>query len=141
MTTSGSGALGLDATGANSQVTATDVAVATSGGNFASAVYAQNGGSITLNGGSVETGGADVYAVVATPGGTLKLTGTSVTATGLGAGGIGLNGSTTSFTGSNLTIVTHGNYDWLTDLPPLGSRTKATATTLAAARFSSRIRA
>ena len=93
------------------QVTATDVAVATSGGNFASAVYAQNGGSITLDGGSVETGSADVYAVVATPGGTLKLTGTSVTATGLGAGGIGLNGSTTSFTGSNLTIVTHGNYN------------------------------
>ena len=26
-------------------------------------------------------------------------------------GGIGLNGSTTSFTGGNLTIVTHGNYN------------------------------
>ena len=120
MTTSGSGPLGLFATGANSQITSTNVAVATSGGNFANGVLAENGGTITLNGGSVQTGGADVVAVVATPGGTLKLTGTSVTATGLGAGGVQVSGSTASFTGSNLTIVTHGDYNSTNGIGPAG---------------------
>jgi len=111
VTTSGAGALGLYATGANSVVTATNVAVSTSGGDFANAMFAENGGTIITNGGSAATAGADVYVALATPGGTLKLRGTSITATGLGAGGIGLNGSTASLTGANLTIVTHGDFD------------------------------
>ena len=141
VTTSGSGALGLYSTGANSQIAATNVSVATSGGNFANGVLAENGGTVTLNGGAVQTSGADVVAVVATPGGTLKLTGTSITATGLGAGGIEIGGSTAAFTGSNLKIVTHGNYDSANGFAAAGSPTRATATTPTAAPFSSRIRA
>ena len=109
ISTSGAGSVGLYAAGANSQITATNVAVSTTGGNFATAVYVTAGGAITMNGGSAQTAGVDVYVAGVYSGGTLNLTGTSITATGLGSGGLFVNGTGGSLTGNNLTVVTHGN--------------------------------
>jgi hypothetical protein len=120
VTTSGTGSLGLFVTDANSQITATNVAVSTTfagvstNGNFASAFYAQNGGSFTMNGGSARTAGVNVYVGGSYAGGTVNLTGATITATGLGAGGLYVNGSPSSLTGSNLTIVMNGDVDTAT---------------------------
>ena len=119
VTTSGAGALGLYSTGANSQINATNVAVSTSGVG-ANAAFATSGGAITLNGGSAQTGGLDAYALAVGAGGTMQATGTAVTTTGAGSGGISVNGSTASFTGSNLTINITGATDTVNQFFPTG---------------------
>ena len=100
---------GLYSTGANSSGSATDVSSATRGGNLANGVLAENGGTVTLNGGAIQSSGADVVAVVARRRRLVELTGTSITATGLGAGGMEIGRSTAAFTGSDLVSVAHGN--------------------------------
>ncbi len=111
VTTSGVNGVGLLASGVNSIVSATNVAVSTSGGGSAQALLAESGGALITNGGSASTSGRDVYVAAAVDGGSLRLTGTAIEATGLGAGGIAVNGAISALDGNNLTIVTHGDYD------------------------------
>ena len=111
VTISGVNAVGLLASGVNSIISATNVAVSTSGSGSAQALLAESGATLITNGGSASTSGRDVYAAAAVDGGTLRLTRTAIEATGLGAGGIAVNGATSALVGNNLTIVTHGDYD------------------------------
>ncbi|MGO4676074.1 autotransporter outer membrane beta-barrel domain-containing protein [Bosea sp. 2YAB26] len=92
--TNGRDSPGITAAGGGT-VTATNVAVRTSGNDNAMGVIADLNGSITLNGGSVETTGGEVRAgarphglVGRNPGGVLTATGTSVTTSGFIAMGV-----------------------------------------------------
>jgi hypothetical protein len=118
--TSGAGALGLFASGEHSVVSATDVVVATKGGDFANAVNANQGGSVVMNGGSATSGGADLYTVAVASNASAKLLGTTITAGGAGAGGVDVNGATAVFTGSGLTINANGGYDAESGVRPIG---------------------
>jgi fibronectin-binding autotransporter adhesin len=89
--TLGPNAVGLLATGANSQITANNVAVSTSGAS-AAGVQSAAGAAISLNLGSVTTNGANSAGVYALGGGTVMATGgTQVTTTG--GASIGLRAS------------------------------------------------
>ena len=109
----GTGSLGLFATGTGSQINATDVTVSTAGSGLstANAIDADSGAVVTVTGGSASTTGTDAFVAGSTSGGTLNLSGTTITATGAGSGGLYANGTGSTVTGTGLTITTHGNYD------------------------------
>jgi len=109
--TSGNGSAGLYATGANSVINATDVVVSTSGANFANPVVADNGGAVTMKGGSLSTSGNDYFAAFVGNQATISLTGTTITTTGLGSGGVAESGANASFTGDKLVINVKGGFD------------------------------
>ena len=117
---SGAGSLGLYATGENSQITANNVAVSTSGGGLANAALAASGAVLTMNGGSAQTSGLDSYVAGAVSGGTINLTGTAISSTSQGGGGLFANGSTAAVTGDNLTITITGAYDAANQFHPAG---------------------
>ncbi|MDE3177354.1 MAG: hypothetical protein KGM15_14725 [Pseudomonadota bacterium] len=122
VTANGYGAIGLYATGANSQITANNVVVSTYGNLYANAISADGGGAaITFNGGVASTSGQGSYVAGATSGGSVQLAGATLTATGLGSGGLFVNGSTASVTGSNLTISVKGGYDTTDKIGAVGA--------------------
>ena len=108
VTVTGTGSLGLFATGTGSQINATDVAVSTAG-DSSNGVVTTNGGTTTLNGGSINTTGNAAYAVSTNSGGLVSLSGTTIGTTGNGSGGLGINGGEIDAT--NVTITTTGAYD------------------------------
>ncbi len=124
----GTGSLGLFATGTGSTINATDVAVSTAGSGLpstANAIIAGSGAVITVTGGSASTTGTDAYVAGAfTTGGTevatLNLSGTTITATGDGSGGLFANGTGSTVTATGVTITTHGNYDTVNNFGPAG---------------------
>ncbi len=81
VTTTGGNSIGLYATGSGSTINAQNVDVATHGIN-ASGVQADNGGVVTLNGGSVKTSGNGAVGLAANPGGSISATGVTVTTSG-----------------------------------------------------------
>lgn len=123
--TSGGGSLALYATGAGSQIAATNVAASTSASysaSFGSAnvAFANRGAIITMNGGSANTTGSGAYAVVAEGAGVVKSTGTSIGTTGDGSGGLGINGVGSEIDATNVAITTTGAYDSATGLHSYG---------------------
>ena len=124
----GTGSLGLFATGTGSQINATDVAVSTAGSGLPSnaiAILAGPGAVVTVIGGSASTTGTDAYVAGAFTTGatgvaTLNLSGTTITATGDGSGGLFANGTGSTVTAIGLTITTHGNYDTVNNFGPAG---------------------
>ena len=110
VTVTGTGSLGLFATGTGSQINATDVAVSTAG-DSSNGVVTTNGGTTTLNGGSINTTGNAAYAVSTNSGGLVSLSGTTIGTTGNGSGGLGINGGEIDAT--NVTITTTGAYDFV----------------------------
>ena len=111
VTTTGAGGIRLLADGANAVISATNVAVSTSGNLFGQDVVAADGGIVTMTGGSANTTGQGSYAVGVASDGSASLTGVTITTTGLGSGGVAINGSTAKFTGDHLTISVKGGFD------------------------------
>jgi hypothetical protein len=117
VTTTGVGSIGLFATGAGSSITATGVAVATSG-NFnpstnsgSNGLDAVDGATAAFSGGSISTAGNGAYAVVANSGGLVKVAGTTIGTTGDGSGGLGINGAGSEIDATGVTITTTGAFD------------------------------
>jgi hypothetical protein len=120
VTTSGIGSQGLFVTGAGSSITATGVAVSTSG-NFDTSTNSSSNGLDTVeganavfSGGSISTEGNAAYAVVADSKGSISLSGTTISTTGNGSGGLGINGSGSEIDASGVTITTTGAMDPVT---------------------------
>ena len=120
VTTSGIGSHALFVTGAGSSITATGVAVATSG-NFdpstnssSNGLDAVDGAKAVFSGGSISTAGNAAYAVVADGKGFISLSGTTIGTTGNGSGGLGINGSGSEIDASGVTITTTGGIDPVT---------------------------
>ena len=117
VTTTGVGGIGLLATGAGSSITATGVAVATSGNFDPSTTSASNGlvavegATAAFSGGSINTAGNAAYAVVANSGGLVSLNGTTIGTTGNGSGGLGINGAGSEIDATGVTITTTGAED------------------------------
>ena len=111
VTTTGNNSIGLYATGSAStdsgsvasSIDAQNVDVTTQGSN-ASGVQADDGGLVTLNGGSVTTSGAGAFGLSAFGSGSnINVTGVSVTTAGAGAAGVvTANGATTNFGGGSV---------------------------------------
>jgi autotransporter family porin len=106
VSTSGDGeAYGLQASGAASQVTATNVTVTTSGqldsatGFSPNGVLANNGGALTLNGGSVTTQGESAIGAFSSLAATMSLTNVITTTTGDDSAGL-----LAAFGGSSITV-------------------------------------
>jgi outer membrane autotransporter protein len=115
VSTGGSGALGLQATGSNSAITATgSVTVSTSGANGA-AVDADSSGTVSLNGGGkVTTTGAGSAGFNAS-GGTISATNIITQTSGASApGGIIQNGGALTINGGSVTTTGAGSYGFLT---------------------------
>ena len=111
VTTTGDNSIGLYATGSAStdsgpvasSINAQNVNVTTQGSN-ASGVQADNGGLVTLNGGSVATSGAGALGIYALGSGSkINVTGVSLTTAGVGAAGVRTdNGATTNMGGASV---------------------------------------
>lgn len=110
ITAAGTNTFGLWVNGANAVAATTNLNISTSGDNYANAVLVQSGGVATVTGGTQTTSGAGAYVAAVIPNGTLKMFGVNLTATGAGSGGVTLNGSTTLFSGDQLTIKTSAGY-------------------------------
>ncbi len=120
VTTSGIGSQALFVTGAGSSITATGVALATSG-NFdtstnssSNGLDAVNGAKAVFSGGSISTAGNAAYAVVADGKGSINLSGTTISTTGNGSGGLAINGSGSEIDAAGVTITTTGGMDPVT---------------------------
>ena len=74
-------------------------------------VQADNGGSISLNGGSATSTGVGSFVAGVYLGGTLDLTETTITGTVNGAGGLFINGAGGVVNATNVTVTTSGNFD------------------------------
>ena len=121
VTTSGAGSIGLYATGASSEIDATNVAVSTSGsavfgGGTANGVEIDNSATSIITGGSVTTSitANGAIGIAATGGAAVTVTGTTVTSNGNGAQGLFVTGPGSSMTGSGLTVTANGSYDPIT---------------------------
>ena len=106
VSTSGNGeAYGLQASGAGSQVTATNVTVTTTGqldsatGFSPNGVVANSGGEVTLNGGSVTTQGESAIGAFSSSASTMSLMNVIITTTGDDAAGL-----LAAFGGSSITV-------------------------------------
>jgi hypothetical protein len=124
--TSGIGSTGLYATAAGSSITATGVAVATSG-NFdpstnssSNGLDVEDGARAVFSGGSISTAGNGAYAVVAESKGSISLSGTTIGTIGNGSGGLGINGSGSEIDAAGVTIATTGTMDPVTGLHSYG---------------------
>jgi autotransporter family porin len=104
VTMMGGGVIGTQATGAGSQVDA-DTASFAVNGDTARGVQADNGGTVTLNGGTVSATGTNAYGVLSTQGGIAALNGVNISTTGDGAYGAVVEGPTSSLTLSGTNMV------------------------------------
>ena len=95
--------IGLSATGTNSKITGTYVAITTTGPLYSHGAYVSTDSQIALIGGSIETQGVWSYGVWADNGVT-SLNGTTVTTSGANAYGLSAeNGGTIETTGGSIT--------------------------------------
>jgi hypothetical protein len=107
--TTGAQAVGVDV-GAGGAATLTGGAVKTTG-DYAFGLLASDGGSASASAGAtISTAGVAAFGAAARNGGVITATGAAITTTGDGATGIIVSGAGSSFTGSNLTISTSGNF-------------------------------
>ncbi len=114
VTTTGSGSIGLYATGSSEDVASSIVIqnfnVSTQGNN-ANAVQADSGGFVSVTGGSAVTSGIDAFGMRAASGATAMLSGGSFQTGGTAAVGIVVTGATTTLTASGTSITTSGGVD------------------------------
>jgi hypothetical protein len=120
VTTSGIGSPGVLVTGAGSSVTATGLAISTSGAfdtstsSSSNGLHAGDGAKAVFSGGSISTAGNAAYAATATGGGSISLSGTTISTTGNGSGGLGINGSGSEIDATGVRIATTGALDPVT---------------------------
>ena len=111
VTTIGAGGVDLFASGANSKISASDVALSAALGPDAHAIFAYEGGEVDMTGGSARTTGNTLYVGGVYGGGTVNLNGTAISATGLGSGGLFVNGAGGVLNATGVSITTQGGVD------------------------------
>ena len=111
VTTTGAGGVDLFANGTNSKISASDVALSAALGPDAHAVFAYQGGEVDMTGGSARTSGNTLYVAGVYGGGTVNLNGTALSATGLGSGGLFVNGPGGVLNATGVSIMTQGGKD------------------------------
>ena len=111
VTTIGSGGIDLFASGVNSKISASGVALSAALGPDAHAIFAYQGGEVDMTGGSARTTGNTLYVGGVYGGGTVNLNGTAISATGLGSGGLFVNGTGGVLNATSVSITTQGGVD------------------------------
>ena len=111
VTTTGAGGVDLFASGAYSKISASDVTLSAALGPDAHAVFAYQGGEVDLSGGSARTTGNTLYVAGVYGGGTVDLNGTAISATGVGSGGVFVNGTGGVLNATDVSISTQGGED------------------------------
>ena len=111
VTTTGAGGVDLFASGAYSKISASDVTLSAALGPDAHAVFAYQGEEVDLSGGSARTTGNTLYVAGVYGGGTVDLNGTAISATGVGSGGVFVNGTGGVLNATDVSISTQGGED------------------------------